>query len=73
MEILVTLLIFTVSYGLVFLSLFPEKSIKRINQFSDSTKKAISGKYDLAWPYFLSFLGGYVVAAIIVYLIWDNI
>ncbi|WP_114749258.1 hypothetical protein [Pleomorphovibrio marinus] len=73
MEILLTLLIFTASYGLVFLSLFPEKSIRRINEFSDSTEKTIKGKYDLTWPYFLSFLGGYVVAAVIVYLIWDHI
>jgi hypothetical protein len=73
MEILVTLLIFTVSYGLVFLSLFPEKSIRKVNQFSDSAKKAINERYDLTWPYFLSFLGGYIVAAIIVYLIWDHI
>ncbi len=73
MEILMTLLIFTVSYGLVFLSLFPEKSIKRIDQFVDPEKKITHRRYDLTWPYFLSFLGGYIVAAVFVYLIWEHI
>lgn len=71
MEVLLTLFIFTLSYSLLFLSLFPVRSLKRIPRMSESAKESQYRQYDLTWPYFLSFLGGYVVASVMVYIIWD--
>ncbi|EON76573.1 hypothetical protein ADIS_3023 [Lunatimonas lonarensis] len=71
MEVLVSLLVFTVSYGLVFLSLFPLKSFKRVNPLPKNVKRSVYQEYDLTWPYFISFLAGYLLAFIMVYLIWD--
>lgn len=73
MQTLVTLFIFTTCYGLLFLSIFPVKPLKKISDFTHRTKKAVSKQYDLTWPYFFSFLGGYLVASVMVYLIQDSI
>ncbi|WP_209328876.1 hypothetical protein [Lunatimonas salinarum] len=73
MEILVSLLILTMTYSLAFLSLFPLKSFKRINPLPKQLKRAVYQEYDLTWPYFFSFLGGYLLAFAMVYLIWDSI
>lgn len=73
MELFATLLIFTFSYSLLFLSLFPLKAIKRIDKFAEDTKDALYKRYDLTMPYFLSFLGGYIVASVMVYFILDSI
>jgi hypothetical protein len=71
MEVLFTLLIFTVSYSLLFLSLFPVRSLKRIHKITDNLNPSNYRQYDLTWPYFLSFLGGYLLATVMVYIIWD--
>ncbi len=73
MQTFVALIIFTISYGLLFLSMFPVRQLKKLNQFTHSAKKAIYKQYDLTWPYFISFLGGYIVASVMVYLIQDSI
>ncbi|WP_339921899.1 hypothetical protein [uncultured Cyclobacterium sp.] len=73
MQLLVTLFIFTICYGLLFLSIFPVKPLQKISDFTHKTKKAMYKQYDLTWPYFFSFLGGYVVASAMVYLIQDSI
>nr|MBI1231096.1 hypothetical protein [Cytophagales bacterium] len=71
MQVLVTLFIFTLSYGLLFLSLFPVRSLRRIPNETPNRNQPGYRQYDLTWPYFLSFLGGYVLASIMVYLIKD--
>jgi hypothetical protein len=73
MQTFVALLLFTVCYGLLFLSMFPVKRFKKFNKFTDSAKKALYRQYDLTWPYFLSFLGGYLLASVMVYMIQDSI
>jgi hypothetical protein len=73
MQTLVTLFIFTICYGLLFLSFFPVKPLKRISNFTHKTKNAMYNQYDLTWPYFFSFLGGYILASMMVYLIQDSI
>ncbi|WP_092168961.1 hypothetical protein [Cyclobacterium xiamenense] len=73
MQTFVALLLFTLCYGLLFLSMFPVKRFKKFNEISHSAKKAFYRQYDLTWPYFLSFLGGYLLASVMVYLIRDSI
>ena len=73
METFAALLIFTTCYGLLFLSFFPVKPQNHIEDFSFNNRKAIYKKYDLTWPYFFSFLGGYILATFMVYLIQDHI
>ncbi|MCC5936540.1 MAG: hypothetical protein JJU34_04610 [Lunatimonas sp.] len=73
MEILVSLLIFTFSYSLAFLSLFPLKAFKRVPPLPRQVKRYVYQDYDLTWPYFISFLAGYLLAFGMVYLIWDSI
>lgn len=73
MHTFVALLIFTCCYGLLFLSMFPVRQFKKFNKFTQSAKNSIYKQYDLAWPYFLSFLGGYIVASFMVYLIQDSL
>ncbi len=71
MQVLTTLFIFTLSYSLLFLSLFPIRSLRRIHKLSENPTESHYRQYDLTWPYFLSFLGGYIVAIVMVYIIWD--
>ncbi len=73
MQTFAALFIFTLCYGLLFLSLFPVKSQNRVDDLSYDHKKAVYKKYDLTWPYFISFLGGYILASFMVYLIQDYI
>ncbi|MDN3689919.1 hypothetical protein [Cyclobacterium jeungdonense] len=73
MQTFVALLIFTLSYGLLFLSMYPVKRSEKFNQFTSSAKNVIYRKYDLTWPYFISFLGGYLLASAMVYLIQDSL
>lgn len=72
MQTFLTLLIFTFAYGLLFLSFFPERSRSKISKLTVTAKKAMY-RDGLAWPFFLSFLGGYIVASLIVYFIRDSI
>lgn len=73
MQTFVALLLFTLCYGLLLLSMFPIKRSNRFNKFTSSAKNALYRKYDLTWPYFISFLGGYLLASVMVYLIQDSL
>ncbi|WP_162415380.1 hypothetical protein [Cyclobacterium roseum] len=73
MQTFVALLLFTLCYGLLFLSMFPVKRSDKFNQFTSSARNALYRQYDLTWPYFISFLGGYLLASAMVYLIQDSI
>jgi hypothetical protein len=73
MQTFVSLSIFTVCYGLLFLSLFPAKPFKKFSNFTQKTKKAMYKQYDLTWPYFISFAGGCLLASVMVYFIQESI
>ncbi|MEX0884246.1 MAG: hypothetical protein WDZ72_12305 [Cyclobacteriaceae bacterium] len=73
METFTALLIFTLSYGFLFLSLFPIKALNKPKDPEYSEKRTLYKQYDLTWPYFFSFLGGYIVASFMVYLIQESI
>nr|WP_106132185.1 hypothetical protein [Mongoliibacter ruber] len=69
METLFSLLLLTTCYGLAFLSIFPEKYLKKISHFNHHKNVPEYLKVSLSTPIFFSFLMGYTCASFMLYFI----
>ena len=64
METFFSLFILTIAYGLLILSLYPVKYIRKVSYQHHHKDSPSYLKYALTTPFFFSFLGGYSLAAI---------
>ncbi|EOZ98664.1 hypothetical protein A33Q_1318 [Indibacter alkaliphilus LW1] len=69
METLFSLLLLTTLYGLTFLSLFPDKYLRKISHFNHHKNVPEYLKFSLSTPIFFSFLMGYTLASAMLYFI----
>jgi hypothetical protein len=69
MENLFSLILLTVFYGLAILSIFPERYLRKLSHFNNHKNVPEYLKFSLGVPIFFSFLGGYSIAATMLYLI----
>ncbi|MBW3468120.1 hypothetical protein EGN73_09880 [Arthrospiribacter ruber] len=69
METLFSLLLLTTVYGLVFLSIFPEKYLRKLSHFNHHKNVPEYLKFSLSTPIFFSFLLGYTLASAMLYFI----
>lgn len=67
METLSALLFMTVVYGLLILSIFPDRYLRKISHFNHHVNVPEYLKFSLSTPLFLSFLGGYSAAFLMLY------
>ncbi|ERM80851.1 hypothetical protein P872_11890 [Rhodonellum psychrophilum GCM71 = DSM 17998] len=67
MQIFSALIIMTVAYGLLILSVFPDKYLRKISHFNHHGRAPEHLKISLSTPLFLSFLGGYSLASFMLY------
>ncbi|MCL6258026.1 hypothetical protein M3O96_02940 [Aquiflexum sp. TKW24L] len=68
MEIFFTLALLTIIYSLFFLSIYPDKYLKKVSHISDHRNVPEYSKFALSGPIFFSFLLGYSLAATMVFL-----
>ncbi|QDH80154.1 hypothetical protein FKX85_14350 [Echinicola soli] len=68
METGLTFLMFTLAYGLCFLSFYPERYLKKFSYKYSHKNIPEYKKFRLAEPMFFSFLAGYVVAFAVLFL-----
>ncbi|MDN3670595.1 hypothetical protein QWY93_14830 [Echinicola jeungdonensis] len=67
METVVTLLMLTTIYGLVFLGLYPERYLKKFSHKYRNQNAPPYLKLRLSEPFFISFLAGYLLASAMMY------
>lgn len=70
MEIAFTLLAFTMVYGLGLLSFYPEKYFRKFSYRFTHKNVPEYRKFKLSEPMFFSFLGGYILAFVVVYFMY---
>jgi hypothetical protein len=68
METFFTLFLLTITYGLFFLSIYPEKYLKKISHIYSHKHFPEHRKFSLSAPIFFSFLLGYSLAATVVFI-----
>lgn len=68
METFFTLVLLTLAYGLFFLSIYPEKYLKKISHIYNHKNFPEYSKFSLSAPIFFSFLMGYSLAATMVFI-----
>lgn len=68
MDTFFSLILLTVPYGLFFLSIYPEKYLKKISHIYNHKNFPEYSKFSLGGPIFFSFLLGYSLAATMVFL-----
>lgn len=66
METIFSLCLFTALYGLLILSIFPEKYFRKLSREHIKNKYSIFLRFAYTMPLFISFLGGYVLATLVV-------
>jgi hypothetical protein len=69
METFFSLMLLTLFYGLLVLSIFPEKYIRKISHFNHHKNVPEYLKFSMSTPIFFSFLVGYTMAATMLYFI----
>ncbi|RPA69110.1 hypothetical protein EF405_04680 [Cyclobacteriaceae bacterium YHN15] len=69
METFFSLMLLTLFYGLLVLSIFPEKYFRKISHFNHHKNVPDYLKFSLSTPIFFSFLVGYTMAATMLYFI----
>jgi len=66
METIFSLCLFTAAYGLLILSIFPDQYLRKKNPEQAEKDAPLFFKYAYAMPFFISLLGGYVLAVLVV-------
>ena len=67
MDTLFSLGLLTITYGLFFLSIYPEKYLRKISHVYNHKNFPEYSKFSLSAPIFFSFLLGYSLAATMVF------
>jgi len=66
METIFSLCLFTAIYGLLILSIFPDKYVRKVSREHTLKNGPAFLKYAYTMPIFISLLGGYVLATLFV-------
>jgi len=64
METIFSLSLFTIAYGLLILSIFPDRYIRKTD--NEPADAPLFFKYAYTMPFVISVLGGYVLAVLVV-------
>jgi hypothetical protein len=68
MDILFSLFLLTVIYGMVILAFYPEKYLKKLSHLHNHKSVPAYLQFRLSEPMFFSFFLGYILASTVVYL-----